>query len=58
LAETVTELVGSIFETCVNNTTVVTPAGVVYTVVVDVVTLAVVVLNVFNGICVAILLTF
>jgi hypothetical protein len=45
------------FETCVNRTTVVTPAGVVYTVVVDVVTLAVVVLNVFNGICVAILLT-
>jgi hypothetical protein len=45
------------FETCVNRTTVVTPAGVVYTFVVVVVTLAVVVLNVFNGI-VAILLTF
>jgi hypothetical protein len=57
LAEIVTEFVASMFDTCANKITVVTPAGVVYTVVVDVVTLAVVVLNVFNGICVAILLT-
>jgi hypothetical protein len=44
-------------DTCANKTTVVTPAGVVYTVVLTVVTSNVVVLNVFNGI-VAILLTF
>jgi hypothetical protein len=57
LAEMDTDSDASMFDTCANNTTVVTPAGVVYTVVDDVVTLAVVVLNEFNGICSAILLT-